>query len=131
MQKKTRSSSPIIAIENQITNIDSLRKTYQLQKELHAQQSKLILEKDDSALTYNYLLKILNWSGLNLVFDFSPASTAKQANFNEYVISGRSNFRELLTFVNHMENQRALITLEDLSIGADNIAGVTRFIFHC
>jgi len=116
-------SAQINAIENQITNIDSLRNAYQTQKELLAQQSKLIVEEDNSTLTFDYLLKILKWANLNLIFDFSASSEAKKPDYNEYVISGRAPFREVLTFVNQLEHQRSLITIEELSIGADNVAG--------
>ncbi len=113
----------IAVLDNQISNIDSLKREYTLQQELIAQQSKLLINQDNPTITYRYLLQLLNWMRRDIIFDFSQTSTSKSGqDFNEYLISGKTHFANLVALVNNMEHQRALLTVEELSIGNDNIA---------
>ncbi len=103
--------------------IDSLRQAYRLHEALVSQQSKLIIGKDTPTITYGYLLNILNWKGLNINYDFAATdSQATQGNYHEYIISGSSNYTNLLNFTHQIENQRAVVTIEDLAIGSEGVA---------
>ncbi len=113
----------VAVLDNQISNIDSLKREFMLQQEMIAQQSKLILNQDNPTITYRYLLQLLRWMGRDIIFDFSQASSAKAGqDYHEYLISGKTHFANLVALVNNMEHQRALLTVEELSIGNDNIA---------
>ncbi len=113
----------VAVLENQISNIDSLKREYLLQQELLAQQSKLLWNTDSPTITYNYLLKLLSWMQRDVIFDFATSTaTEKSETYNQYVLSGRTHFAALLLLVNNIEHQRALLTVEELSIGNDNIA---------
>jgi len=61
--------------------------------------------------------------GKDMIYDFALADKGKsEGNFNNYVISGRSSYMNVANFTRYLEHQRALITLEELSIGSDGVA---------
>lgn len=116
-------SKKIAALEYQISKIDSLRFQYEMQQELLAQQSKIIINNDSPTITYQYLLRLLKWMGRSIPFDFAMSGEKKEdTNWNEYILSGRTNFRDLVLLTNNIEHQRAVLTIEELTIGADGIA---------
>jgi len=122
-KQNARFSGEIIVLDDQISNIDSLKRQYAIQQEMIAQQSKLILNEDSPTITFNYLLDVLTWMGRDINFDFAiSGKPQKNVQWNEYVISGKSHFASLVELVNNIEHQRSLITVEELSIGNDNIA---------
>jgi len=113
----------ISALEYQISKIDSLRYQYEMQQELLAQQSKIIINSDSPTITYQYLLKLLKWMGRSIPFDFAMSEQKSQdTNWHEYVISGRTGYNDLVHLTNNMEHQRAVLTIEELTIGADGVA---------
>jgi hypothetical protein len=58
--------------------------------------------------------------GKNINFDFSSSANAVAgSNSNEYIISGASNFRDAANFIKQLEYQRALLTLEEITIAAN------------
>jgi len=119
--KKTLSD--INVLHRQISNIDSLIAEYEYRKALELQQSKVVLAQDSPTITYQYLLRLLGWMGRDIVFDFASSDKGKkQTSWNEYVISGRSNFYDVLHLTRNIEHQRALITIEELSINAEGVA---------
>lgn len=121
--KNKDSEAKIRALEYQLSKIDSLRYQYAMQQELLAQQSKIIISSDTPTITYEYLLTLLKWMGRPVQFDFAMSEAKKQeAVWHEYVISGRTNYRDLIYLTNNLEHQRAVLTIEELSIGADGIA---------
>lgn len=124
LDKKNKATQlTITELEKQISNIDSLKAEYEFQKELQAQQSKLIVGEDNTGITYRYLLRLMGWMKRSFPFDFSPSAAPQKAvAFNEYVIGGRTNFLDVVHLVNNMEHQRAVLTIEDLSINADTAA---------
>lgn len=122
-QKNSLLIGQISVLENQISNIDSLKRAFLLQQEMVAQQSKLLISDDNPSITYQYLLKLMNWMNRDIIFDFSvSAKTSEELEFNEYIISGRTHFASLVSLVNNIEHQRTLLTIEELSIGNDNVA---------
>jgi competence protein ComGC len=119
----TATQATIFELEKQISNIDSLKAEYEFQKQLQAQQSKLIVGEDNTGITYRYLLRMMSWMNRTFPFDFS-VSTAPQKDvaYHEYVIGGRTNYLDLIHMVNNIEHQRAVLTIEDLAINADTAA---------
>lgn len=111
----------IKAFEDLVANRDSLEAEYERLMTIASQQSKVILNRDDSATTYDYLLRVLNWLGNDLIYDFGLSSKANDS-YNEYVISGRSDYMDLVRFTRLLEYQRTLLTIEDISIAAESVA---------
>lgn len=124
LEKENKDSARKIAVlDSQISNIDSLLAEYEIRKAMVAQQSKVILDIDNPTITYQYLLKLMNWARRNVIFSFaSSPNTNKEVFWNEYVLSGSANYMDLAVFTQHLENQRALVTIEDFSLSADGMA---------
>ncbi|MDD3533747.1 MAG: hypothetical protein PHR27_06950 [Candidatus Cloacimonetes bacterium] len=121
-EENTNLKSQINSFRALVTNRDSLEAEYELQKFIASQQSKVILQKDDQVATYDYLLKILNWMGKDIIYDFALSGQELEKNYNEYVISGRSDYMDLVHFTRMLEHQRALITVEDITLAGENVA---------
>ncbi|MCB5251485.1 MAG: hypothetical protein LHW58_06980 [Candidatus Cloacimonetes bacterium] len=121
-EENTNLKSQINSFRALVTNRDSLEAEYELQKFIASQQSKVILQKDDQVVTYDYLLKILNWMGKDIIYDFALSGQELEKNYNEYVISGRSDYMDLVHFTRMLEHQRALITVEDITLAGENVA---------
>jgi len=124
LDKKNKATQiTITELEKQISNIDSLKAEYEFQKQLQAQQSKLIVGEDNTGITYSYLLRLMGWMKRSFPFDFSKSAAPQKAvAYNEYVVGGRTNYLDVINFVNNMEHQRAVLTIEDLTINADTAA---------
>ena len=121
-KKNQRTEATIKQLEYQLSKIDSLRAQYDIQQ-LVAQQSKLILGKDSPTITYQYLLKLLRWMDRQMIFDFAMSEGGSdQTNWHEYVISGRGLYQDLLHLTANLEHQKTIVTIEELTIGADAIA---------
>ncbi len=118
-----RAQISIDSLTAELSAIDTLKAEYELKKALMQQQSKFILGMDNPTVTYEYLLGILKLNGLNVDYDFA-ASQADSAGamFHDYVISGKTHYNNLLRLTHQIENQRAVITIEDLSIASASTA---------
>ncbi|MDP2172206.1 MAG: hypothetical protein Q8M98_00335 [Candidatus Cloacimonadaceae bacterium] len=119
--ENNKTAASIAVLLEQISKIDSLKAEYEMQKLLQAQQSKLIVGADSSSSTYQYLLRILGWIKRRIPFDFAMSEAKKDTAYREYVINGRTDYINLLRLTKQLEYQRAVITIEDLSIGMDTI----------
>lgn len=118
-----KTSKKIAILERQISNIDSLKMEYEIRKAMVAEQSKVILAADNPTITYRYLLKMLSWMKRNIIFDFALSDKGqKETSWNEYILSGRGNYRDVVELTKNLEHQRAVLTIEDLAIGSDGIA---------
>jgi hypothetical protein len=85
-----------------------------------ANQSKVIAQVDNPASTYRYLLNLLDWINKNIIFDFAMSAASNEGvQYNEYVLSGKADYRDISTFVKNVEYQRALLTIEDVSLAQD------------
>ncbi len=104
-----------------VASREDLEYEYQKQMAMVSQQSKVVMDHDDSAVTYDYLLKILRWLDRDLIYDFSLANQ-EPGVYNEYVISGRSNYMDLVHFTRLLEYQRAVLILEDITISSESVA---------
>lgn len=119
--RKTAYSIDSLKIE--LSVIDSLRAEYELQEALMNQQSKLVLGEDTTATTYGYLLDVLSWLGTNINYDFAATDAQNaEAQYHEYVINGKTSYRNLLNLTNQIEMQRVVMTIEDFSIGTEGAA---------
>lgn len=118
------SATKLAKLENMASNIDSLMLEYEVRKAMAVEQSKVILAEDNPTITYQYLLRVLNWLGRDILYDFalSPPPAEGEQTANNYVISGRTNYMDLANFTRQLEHQRALLTLEEFSIGSDGVA---------
>jgi hypothetical protein len=122
-EENTKTEKKISVLEAQISNIDSLRWEYEMRKALTAEQSKVMLDSDNPTTTYRYLLRMLGWMDRNVIFDFAMSDKGKkETTWNEYVLSGRSNYQNVVELTKNIEHQRAVITVEELAIGADGVA---------
>ncbi|MBM4404180.1 MAG: hypothetical protein FJ042_07360 [Candidatus Cloacimonetes bacterium] len=122
-QKITIVANQIASIEQQLSQIGDLKRQLEIHKQLIAHQSKIIFLEDTPTITYRYLLKMMAWMKRNVIFDFALKSSGTDANlWNQYVINGRASYTNLLPLVQSIEYQRALLTLDELSIAADNVA---------
>lgn len=121
--KNTKIAAAIATLDVQIEKRDSLMMAYELQLMMQSQQSKILAGTDSSNLTYQYLLKTLRWMGHFIPFNFAISGETKtQTSYNEYVISGRTQYNNLLKLTKQLEYQRAVITIEDYTIGMDATA---------
>ncbi len=129
-KKNTELTEQIAKFDKLLSMKDKIENDYTELKLMLAQQSKVIAQIDSPAITYNYLLRVITWIGRNIDFDFS-LSTNKVAdsNWNEYILSGKSNFRDVSNFIKQLEFQRALLTLEEITIdtGAVTVTDTVAF----
>lgn len=111
-------------LESQISNIDSLMALYELRKAMVAEQRKVILKEDNPKTTYQYLLRLQDMMNRNIIYDFATnkLSTNAEEGANSYIVSGRANYMDVANFARYIEHQRALITIEELSLGSDGVA---------
>jgi len=119
--KKTEAT--IADLDEQISKRDSLMAAYEIMLEMQSQQSKILVGSDSANQSYQYLLRVLKWMGKYIPFNFALTDASKkQAAYNEYVISGRTHYSDLIKLTKHLEYERAVITIEDFSIGSDTVA---------
>ncbi|HHV37405.1 MAG TPA: hypothetical protein GXX77_06195 [Candidatus Cloacimonetes bacterium] len=115
----------IVVLNRKIANREILEEEYEMQQAVASSQFKIIMEDDSSIISYDYLLRVLNWLNKDLYYDFGMSKKTEE-DYNEYVISGAASYMDLVKFTRLLEYQRALITIEDLSVsnqsaGADSV----------
>ncbi len=115
-----KAEKKIAILQSQISNIDSLQMEYEIRKEMVAEQSKVIVVSDTPTLTYQYLLRILTWMKRSFNFDFATSENSpKDTSWHEYMITGHADYRDVLALAQNIEHQRAVLTIEDLSISSE------------
>ncbi len=123
LKKKNETvSTSVDSLKNFLLNMPTADKQSQeMQKMLTA--DKLIMLQDTSPITFQYLLKICNYISTDIIFDFSYSRNGKikTTNYNEYIVTGRATYKNMYNFVNQVEQQRALYTVESLAIMSDNV----------
>jgi hypothetical protein len=110
-------------LKTEIAKLDEmLSKRAQIEQEYEelmfmiSQQSKLIAQADNPAITYNYLLTLLKWMDRNINFDFSLSDKkGAETNWNEYIISGKADYIAAANLIKSMEYQRPVLTIEEVS----------------
>lgn len=123
-QENTTLQNQIDNFKSLVANREALEAEHELQMFIASQQSKVILQKDTQVVTYDYLLRVLQWLGKDIIYDFALSGTGKEEDkgYDEYVISGRSDYMDIVHFTRLLEHQRALITVEDISLASENVA---------
>jgi len=124
LNENSQTAAEIAKLDSQISNIDSLIALFEMRKAMIAEQSKVILKEDSPSTTYLYLLRLMNWMDVNIIYDFaaSKISADTESGVNSYVISGRANYLDVANLARYIEYQRALLTIEELSLGSDGVA---------
>ncbi|HPI25644.1 MAG TPA: hypothetical protein PLO57_04200 [Candidatus Cloacimonadota bacterium] len=112
-------SQQITQLNRLVAGRDSLELEHARLMAVASSQGKVFFKEDDSINTYDYLLRVLNWLGRDVEYDFGM-SDKSEGNFNEYVISGRAGYMDLVHFTRMLEYQRPVLTIEDISISAEN-----------
>lgn len=126
-QKLTKKKAETQAVLDEINKLsrlvdsrDSLELEYARQVAMASSQSKVLMKSDNSIISYDYLIRLLNWLGADIYYDFGMSAKEEEANFHEYVISGQTNYMDFVRFVRMIEYQRALLTIEDITLSAEN-----------
>lgn len=124
LNKKKAETQAVLDQINQLSRLvdsrDSLEMEYARQVAMASSQSKVLMNEDNSINSYDYLIRLLNWLGVDIHYDFGMSGKDEEANFHEYVISGQTNYMDFVRFVRMMEYQRALLTIEDITLSAEN-----------
>ncbi len=76
--------------------------------------SKAYLNNDNSQITWKYLQNLINRFAPEFQFNF--VVTQRQDRTQEYTISGKTNIVVLYKFINYIEKQLALYTIENLQL---------------
>jgi hypothetical protein len=121
--KNKELTQQIANIRNMMENREKLEQERELQIALASQRSKAIIDIDTPAITYDYLLRLLKWMDKDIIYDFAlsgkaDSKEASQGTYNEYVLSGKSNYLDFVDFTRNLEYQRTLITVEDISLAS-------------
>ena len=121
-KKNVKMAEEIVKFNKILSMQAKIEKDYTELRLMLAQQSKVIAQIDSPAITYNYLLQVLEWMGRNINFDFSLSSIKEpEATWNEYILSGKADFRDVGFFIKELEYQRALLTIEEITLAATPI----------
>ncbi|MFA7542966.1 MAG: hypothetical protein WCY84_01215, partial [Candidatus Cloacimonadaceae bacterium] len=119
MQTLNKKKGEMQAVLNEINTLsrlvdsrDSLEAEYARQVAMASSQSKVLMNEDNSIISYDYLIRLLNWLGADIYYDFGMSGKDEKENYHEYVISGQTDYMDFVRFVRMMEYQRALLTIE-------------------
>lgn len=85
-------------------------------------ENKVLREKDNSTITFDYFVRLCKRFANNLRFDFSLSKSVSnnKSNYNEYLINGNSSLMNLQKFILNLEQQKAIYTVEELAIANRN-----------
>ncbi len=120
--QNTKLSAEIFKYDKLILMKPRLEKDFTELRLMLANQSKVIAHNDTPAATYRYLLNLMEWADIDIPFDFSMSKTEGTATlWNEYIISGKYDYRDFALFISNLEYQRALLTLQDVTIAQESL----------
>ena len=79
---------------------------------------KIILKDDNPTITYKYLVDIVDRYCPGLIFNFLAEKSGQQdmISYNSYKIDGSSSFSDFYKFIDHLENESPLLTIESISL---------------
>jgi len=79
---------------------------------------KIILKDDNPTITYKYLVDVIDRYCPELVFNFLADKSGQQdmISYNSYKIDGSSSFSDFYKFIDHLENESPLLTIESISL---------------
>ncbi|MBM4399150.1 MAG: hypothetical protein FJ041_02315 [Candidatus Cloacimonetes bacterium] len=119
-------TAKIVQLDKMLAMKEKIERDYEELKLMLAEQSKVIVQEDNPAITFNYLLQVLKWMKRNINFDFSMSSKkVSDSDWNEYIVSGNSHFMDMVNFIKNIEYQRPLLTIEELSVNESNVVSDT------
>ncbi len=87
-------------------------------------QEKIVTKEDFPTDTYEYLIGLSNRGPGSQKFDFEIENTGAQVgefSSNHYLIKGAGHIRKLVDFINEIERQTRLYTLENLNIFSQSV----------
>ncbi len=87
-------------------------------------QEKIVTKEDFPTDTYEYLIGLSNRGPGRQKFDFEIENTGTQVgefSSNHYLIKGAGHIRKLVDFINEIERQTRLYTLENLNIFSQSV----------
>jgi hypothetical protein len=114
--KNKELKTEIVKLDEMLAKRAQIEMEYEELMFMISQQSKLIAQADNPAITYNYLLNLLKWMDRNINFDFSLSSKkGEETNWNEYIISGKADYMSAVNMIKSLEYQRPVLTLEEVS----------------
>ncbi|GAB1367209.1 hypothetical protein MASR1M36_20800 [Candidatus Cloacimonadaceae bacterium] len=123
VRENKRTTQMISVLDSEMSNIDSLRWEYDAWQAMKSEQKKVLLSSDNPTTTYRYLLRMLSWMQRNIYFNFALTDDkADSTRWNEYILSGRADYRDVFEFAKNLEYQRAILTLEEIALGSDGVA---------
>jgi len=109
--------------DKMLANRERIERNYAELQIMIAQQSKVMAQTDNPAITYNYLLQLLKWMKRNINFDFAlSAKKAADANWNEYVVQGKAPYLSAANFIKQLEYQRPVLTIDEVTMAEDAAA---------
>ena len=109
--------------DKMLENREKIESDYAELQIMIAQQSKVMAQTDNPAITYNYLLQLLKWMQRNINFDFAlSAKKAADANWNEYIVQGRAHFLSAANFIKQLEFQRPVLTIDEVTMAVETSA---------
>lgn len=100
---------------------DSKQKLAEM-KQRYEKRFKVIPANDTTALTYAYLNRVMNSSGL-VKFDmlYQGPTSEKQYGYNTYNLKGETSYSNLYRFIWYLEHARMLYKVEDLTLTGHEI----------
>lgn len=121
--KNQELKTEIEKFDKMLANREKIERDYAELQLMIALQSKVMAQTDNPAITYNYLLQLLKWMQRNINFDFAlSAKKATDANWNEYIVQGRSNFISAANFIKQLEYQRPVLTIDEVTMAEETSA---------
>ncbi len=110
-------TAEIEKLDKMLAQRAEIERSFEELKLMISLQSKVLAQTDTPAMTYNYFLQLLKWMKKNINYDFSLSSKkAADSNWNEYIVSGKSDFIVATNFIKNLEYQRPLLTIEDVTV---------------
>ncbi|MEA2103815.1 MAG: hypothetical protein U9P79_04135 [Candidatus Cloacimonadota bacterium] len=112
--EKIKNSNPNLGSQ------DDLIKELKSMKERVLNNNKLIPDKNNPIGTYKYLLKICDYYCPDLMFDFDIINSGSNdtTSYNTYEISGDAKVQSVYKFINQIETQPLLMTIESVNLTA-------------
>ncbi len=113
----------IVKLDKMLAQREAIERQFEALKIMIAQQTKVLIQNDTPAITYNYLLQILKWMKRNINFDFSLSSKkAPDSSWNEYIVQGSAHYMSVVNFIKQLEYQRPVLTIDEITMAEHTVA---------
>jgi hypothetical protein len=114
LQKTTKELSALSKVRPDTLQIIYLKHKKDYVENWINTNSKLYLDNEDSQITWKYLQNIIAKFAPDFQFNFVVGQ--RQNALSEYTISGKTDIITLYNFINYIEKQLALYTIESLQL---------------